>query len=263
MPFQNMHMIQCYQGILIFIFFIFIGSFLNVCIYRIPREESIVFPGSHCPTCGNTLGPYELIPVLSWVFLRGRCSTCRVSISPRYPLVELLTGLLATLVYQRFGLSVSFLFFIYLTLLLVVMTFIDLDHQIIPDGLTLLVAAGGLCYLAYGLIIDNGISIGEAALGIVIGGGFFLVVAIISKGGMGGGDIKLMATLGIWFGWRWILMVMFLSVLIGGVAAIILLLMSLKGRKETIPFGPFIAVGAYVTALYGNSLWFWYASRFL
>lgn len=249
--------------IVIFIFATFIGSFLNVCIYRIPREESIVFPGSHCPECGTTIKPYDLVPVLSWVFLRGKCRTCGTAISPRYPAVELLTGILIALVYMKYGLTIPFILVSFLTLHLVVMTFIDLDHQIIPDGLTMLVAAGGVVNVAYGRISGSGLTIGQAALGILIGGGFFLVIAIVSNGGMGGGDIKLMAALGLWFGWQGILLVMFLSFIIGGVVSVGLLIARKAGRKQMVPFGPFIAIGAYLTAVYGIEIIHWYFSHFM
>jgi len=241
----------------------FIGSFLNVCIYRIPREESIVFPGSHCPGCHTPLKFYELLPVVSWLALRGKCRTCGVAISARYPAVELLTGILLALVYWIYGLTLPFLFVSFLTILLIVITFIDYDHQIIPDGLVLWVAGGGLAQLTVGLIRGEGISLLQAAVGILIGGGFFLAIAIVSNGGMGGGDIKLMAALGIWFGWRGILLVMFLAFIIGGVVSVGLLVSRKKGRKSMVPFGPFITLGAYITALYGDVLIRWYFTQFL
>lgn len=249
--------------LLIFITFTFIGSFLNVCIYRIPREESIVFPGSHCPECGTTIKPYDLIPVVSWMILRGKCRSCGTAISVRYPAVELLTGALVALVYVQSGLTIHFILVSLLTLLLIVLTFIDLDHQIIPDGLNLLIAVGGLVSLALGRISGNGLTIGQAALGVFIGGGFFLVIAIVSNGGMGGGDIKLMAALGLWFGWQGILLVMFLSFMIGGIVSVGLLIARKAGRKQMVPFGPFIAIGAYLTAVFGNQIINWYFTQFL
>ena len=249
--------------LLIFITFTFIGSFLNVCIYRIPREESIVFPGSHCPECGTTIKPYDLIPVISWMILRGKCRSCGTAISARYPAVELLTGAMVALVYIQLGLTIHFILVSFLTLLLIVLTFIDLDHQIIPDGINLLVAVGGLASLALGLISGNGLTIGQTALGVFIGGGFFLVIAIVSNGGMGGGDIKLMAALGLWFGWQGILLVMFLSFMIGGIVSVGLLIARKAGRKQMVPFGPFIAVGAYLTAVFGNQIITWYFTQFL
>ncbi|SMP48785.1 prepilin peptidase [Anoxynatronum buryatiense] len=249
--------------LVLFFLLLFIGSFLNVCIYRIPREESIVFPGSHCPHCNTPLKPFELLPVVSWLALRGKCRTCGVKISARYPAVELLTGILITLVYLSYGLSISFFAISFLTLLLIVMTFIDLDHQIIPDGLTIMVAVGGVFHLAYGLIGNTGITIGQAALGVLIGGGFFLAIAIVSNGGMGGGDIKLMAALGLWFGWQGILLVMFLSFIIGGIVSVGLLIARRKGRKSMVPFGPFIGIGTFLTAVYGNQIIQWYFSMFI
>lgn len=249
--------------LLIFILFTFIGSFLNVCIYRIPREESIVFPGSHCPECGTTIKPYDLIPVISWIILRGKCRSCGTAISFRYPAVELLTGAMVALVYMQLGLTIHFILVSFLTLLLIVLTFIDLDHQIIPDGVNLIIAVGGLIYFAFGRFSGNGLTIGQAALGVLIGGGFFLVIAIVSNGGMGGGDIKLMAALGFWFGWQGILLVMFLSFIIGGIVSVGLLIARKAGRKQMVPFGPFIAVSAYLTAVFGNQIITWYFTQFL
>lgn len=249
--------------IFIFITGLFIGSFLNVCIYRIPREESIVFPGSHCPSCGTPLKMLELVPVFSWVWLRGKCRTCDVSISPRYPFIELLTALLFLLVYYETGFTFHFILISSLSAMLLVMTMIDLDHQIIPDGLTILIAVTGMIHFIHGTFDQSGISLMDALLGVLIGGGFFLFIAVVSKGGMGGGDIKLMAALGLWFGWRGILLVMFLSFIIGGIFAVGFLVLKQKGRKEMVPFGPFIAAGAFLTALYGQEILYWYFSRFI
>lgn len=250
------------MGILVFVIGLLIGSFLNVCIYRIPKEESIVFPGSNCPSCHQPLKAKELIPVFSWLWLRGQCRTCKTAISGRYPLVETLTGAMLVLIYLEMGLSTNFFLCSLLTMLLLMITFIDLDHQIIPDGLSTLVAFMGIVSLVYGYINNTGIIFWEAIAGIFLGGGFFLFIAIVSKGGMGGGDIKLMAALGIWFGWQGILMVMFLSFTLGGIYAVGLLVMKRKGRKEMVPFGPFIALGGYITALYGSYLWEWYMTGF-
>ncbi|RQD67244.1 MAG: prepilin peptidase [Tindallia sp. MSAO_Bac2] len=251
------------MGLVVFIAGLLVGSFLNVCIYRIPREESIVFPGSHCPSCNTNLKAVELIPVFSWLWLGGKCRTCQSRINGRYPFVEFLTSIILLLVYMEVGIGFRFLLLSIISLLLLVITFIDLDHQIIPDGLTLLIAATGLVNLLYGYVGGDGISILNAATGLLLGGGFFLLIAVASKGGMGGGDIKLMAALGIWFGWQGILLVMFLAFIIGGIYAVGLLVLRGKGRKDMVPFGPFIALGGFLSALYGQDILLWYLTRFL
>ena len=197
--------------ILIFLIGLFIGSFLNVCIYRIPREESIVFPGSHCPQCQSPVKAMDLVPVMNWLWLRGRCRHCQASISLRYPMVELFSAVLLVGIYMQAGLSVNFLFFVVLACLLMVISLIDLDHQMIPDGLTILVAAAGITRLLLGRLSGQGLTLGEAALGVLIGGGFFLLIAVLTGGGMGGGDIKLVAALGLWVGWTGMLVLMLLA----------------------------------------------------
>ncbi len=249
---------------IVFLFAAFIGSFINVCIYRIPREESIVFPGSHCPHCQKDIASYDLVPLVSWLWLRGKCRYCGAPISIRYPSVELLTGILVTMVYLKFSLSYSFFFGSYLVLLLIIMTFIDLDYQMIPDGLNVLVATGGVAHYLFMWFINGtpSTSILQIGLGVLLGGGLFLLIAIVSNGGMGGGDIKLMAALGLWFEWKSMLLLMFLSFTIGGILSIILLLTGKATRKQMVPFGPFIAIGAIVTLLFGEVLFFWYSTTF-
>lgn len=244
---------------LVFIYSLLAGSFLNVCIYRIPREESIVFPGSHCPQCGTKLKPLELIPVLSYLALGGKCRTCGERISLRYPMVELSTAILVTLQFHLLGLGLPFLFFSLMTLILIVMTMIDYDHQIIPDGLTLILLVLGALYLLTVVIPNQGFAgLIPRGIGFLLGGGLFLLIAVASGGGMGGGDIKLMAVLGIWFGWQQLLLLMMLSFISGAVISVGLLVLKIKGRKEAIPFGPFIALAAYLTSLFGNELILWY-----
>lgn len=243
----------------VFIFGLLAGSFLNVCIYRIPKEMSIVFPGSHCTSCGTRLKAYELVPVFSYLFLGGKCRTCGEKISVRYPLVELATALLFTYQFYLIGPNPAFLFFGAMTLILIVMTMIDYDHQIIPDGLTLMLGILGIAYLALIRFPESGFNtILPSALGFLLGGGLFLLIAVVSNGGMGGGDIKLMAVLGLWFGWKHLLLLMMLSFVSGAIISVLLLAFRIKGRKEAIPFGPFIALAAYLTSLYGNELINWY-----
>lgn len=231
-----------------------VGSFLNVCIWRLPREESIIRPGSHCPGCGAPLGARDLVPVLSWVFLRGKCRYCGAKISPRYPAVELLTGVLFVWCFLRFGLSPQLAPALVFSAFMVAITFIDLDHQIILDGMLALLAAAGL---------GQGLWLGQPGwadmlIGSGVGGGLLLVLAVVSGGGMGGGDVKFAAALGFWLGWPGILLCLLISFVAGGAISLFLLLAKLRGRKDFIPFGPFIALGAWVALLYGRKILSWY-----
>ncbi|WP_291402536.1 prepilin peptidase [Acidaminobacter sp.] len=245
--------------ILVFVYSLLVGSFLNVCIYRIPREMSIVFPGSHCTSCDTRLKAYELIPLFSYIALGGKCRTCGEKISARYPMVELITALLVTLQFHILGLNLTFAFFAIMTFILIVMTMIDYDLQIIPDGLTLILGIVGILYLAAVIVPAQGFSaLIPRGIGFLLGGGLFLLIAIVSNGGMGGGDIKLMAVLGLWFGWQHLLLLMMLSFVSGALISVALLAFRIKGRKEAIPFGPFIALAAYLTSIFGNELVTWY-----
>src|SRR3990170_2946554 len=196
-----------------------VGSFLNVCIYRLPRRESVVFPGSRCPLCARPIRWYDNIPILSYLVLGGRCRGCRGSIPGRYPLVEAVTILLFLLAWTRFGLTLEWFRAVVLLSALVVVTGIDLDHRIIPDRITLSGIPVGL-FLAW--LLPPGIV--SSVVGTVIGGGIFYLVALLSRGGMWGGDIKLAAMLGAFLGWSTALLALFLGVLAGGVVGGVLLL---------------------------------------
>ena len=236
-----------------------IGSFLNVCIYRIPKSQSIVYPSSHCYQCKSPLKPLDLIPVFSYIFLGGRCRYCNTQISIRYMLVELLTGIIFLLLFFKYFLSINYIFYAILLCILIIITFIDYDHQIIPDGLIVSGFLLGLLYkLTLYLFIKESIGIINSLLGFFVGGGLFLLIAVISKGGMGGGDIKLMAMLGFLLGWRYIIFISLLSFIIGSIISIGLLLIKVKTRKDTIPFGPFIALATFISILYYEPIVSWY-----
>lgn len=240
-----------------------IGSFLNVCIYRIPREESIVYPSSHCPSCDTSLKPKDLIPVLSYIAYKGKCCYCGEEISSRYPFIELFNCMLYVLLFIQFGLSLQFLAYGALVSILLAMSLIDYDHQIIPDGMVIVIFLLGVAYKVAHMLIDKtSFPLLNSIWGLLIGGGFFLLIAIASKGGMGGGDIKLMGVLGFWLGWRTTLLMMLLSFLIGGVLSILLLFFKIKGRKEAIPFGPFIAIATFITICWQQEILTWYVERF-
>ena len=238
--------------------------FFNVCIYRIPIEKSIVFPPSYCTSCNTSLKPLDLIPVLSYALSGGKCRYCGEKISSRYPFFEISTAFIFLLLYFIFGLSYDFFFYSFLASLLIIITGIDYDHQIIHDGIVLVGTGTRLIYILYGKFFLNiPINLLYNLGGLLIGGGFFLLIAVVSKGGMGGGDIKLMGMLGLWLGIQGILMTMFFSFIIGAVISILLLAAKHKNRKEAIPFGPFIAIAALITICFQNNLWVWYLQRFI
>lgn len=240
-----------------------IGSFLNVCIYRLPAGESIVHPASRCPRCQISIHWYQNIPILSYLLLRGRCANCRSGISIRYPLVEALTGTLFILVFLRFGLQWATPVYWCFAAALVVITFIDLDHQIIPDVISLPgIPIGFLAVFAVPWI-----SWSDSLLGILAGGGsLFLVAAsyelLTKKEGMGGGDIKLLAMIGAFLGWQAVLPVIFLSSFAGSLVGVPLMLIKRADRRLAIPFGPFLALGALIYLFWGRMLLHWYLNLF-
>jgi len=240
-----------------YIFFVgmCIGSFLNVCIYRLPSGKSIVRPASACPVCGMQIHWYDNIPLISYIILRGRCRECKTAISIRYPIVELLCGLFAMASWMRFGNSLpALIYFIFIAALLVI-TFIDIDHRIIPDIISL--PGIPLGFLA-SLILPQ-LNWSDSLLGIGIGGGILLIIAwgyhlFTGKDGMGGGDIKLLAMIGAFLGWKGVLFTIMASSLIGTVVGIVLMVRAGKGIKMAMPFGPFLAVGAIVFLFFGPQL---------
>jgi len=236
-----------------------IGSFLNVCIYRIPAELSIVRPASACPGCGMPIRWYDNIPVISYLLLRGRCRTCNNSISPRYPMVELLCGLFALAVTLRFGWHLqSLIYFLFIAALLVI-TFIDIDHRIIPDVISL---PGIPIGFAASFLLPQ-VTWQASLLGIIIGGGCLYAVAwgyrlVTGKDGMGGGDIKLLAMIGAFIGWQGVLFTIMASSFAGTVVGLIMMIQQRKGMKLAVPFGPFLAVGAILYLFWGPRLIQWY-----
>ena len=242
-----------------FIFGLCIGSFLNVCIYRLPASKSISHPRSSCTSCNELIPFYDNIPVLSYLLLRGRCRFCREPISLRYPVIELLTGMFALITFLKYGLSLeALIYFIYIAALLVI-TFIDIDHQIIPDVISL--PGIPLFFLAsFGLSQINYL---DSLIGILVGGGSLFVVAwtyslITKKEGMGGGDIKLLAMIGAVIGWKGVLFTIFVASAIGTLSGLLVMLKSRKGMKLKIPFGPFLAIGGIAYIFFGPQLIRWY-----
>jgi leader peptidase (prepilin peptidase)/N-methyltransferase len=251
--------------ILAFIIGSVVGSFLNVCIYRLPRNLSIISPSSRCPSCNIPIKPYDNIPILSYIFLLGRCRVCNVKIPFRYPLVEFLNASFYVFVLWRFGLGWHTLVFVIFCSAMLVITFIDLDFQIIPDRITLpgipigLIAGSFLVpdpFMRYALL-----GFKSSIIGFFIGGGLFYAIAVLSRGGMGGGDIKMMAMVGSLMGWKSVLLTTFLGSFTGAVLGVFLMIVKGKGRKTKIPFGPFLALGALITLFYGQEILYWYFNR--
>jgi len=240
-----------------------LGSFLNVVIYRIPQKLSIVKPGSFCPSCGKPVKFYDNIPVLSYIILKGRCRYCRSEISVRYLIVESLTALLLLFLYLKFGLSGAFLTYSVLTLFLIPISLIDIDHGLILNKLTV---PG--CILGIILVILLQIETWQSMLaGAVAGGGSslligFLGTVFLKKESMGMGDVKLLILTGIYVGFPGVLLGFFYGVFIA--ALYIVVRMALKSLKigETIPFGPFIAIGTLVHILFGKAILLWYLGLF-
>ena len=234
-----------------------IGSFLNVCIYRIPEKASISFPPSHCFSCDHKLKPIDLIPVFSYLFLRGKCRYCGEKISIQYPLIETLNSLVYLLLLTHFGLSIQFLFYAILASTLIVVSIIDYYHQIIPNETVLFTLIIGIIYRisTYFAFDENLFTIlKQSLLGFLIGGGFYFLIFILTRGNMGGGDIKLMAALGVWLGAVDTGLSIFLTFMIGAVVSVFLLATKIKGRKDAIPFGPFIVLGTFITILYKTEI---------
>lgn len=240
-----------------------VGSFLNVVIARLPASRSIVRPGSACLHCGMLIVWYDNLPLLSYLLLGGRCRGCKVPISSRYPLVELSTAGLFLLASVAFGWSIQLLSALVLVSLLVAITAIDFDHQIIPDVLSLPgIAVGFLLSLAPGQIGWM-----DSALGAVVGAGVFVVIIVgsslvLGQPGMGVGDVKLGGMLGAFLGWKLTLLSILLSMLIGGPLAATLLATGRKGRKDPIPFGPFLALSGVISLFWGEALLAWYFVQF-
>lgn len=238
-----------------FVFGAAIGSFLNVCIYRIPLKVSIISPGSRCPACQHPLRLYDNLPIVSYLWLKGKCRDCGAKISWRYPVVELLTAVLAVMLFIKFGFTLKFLaHFLFVSALLVV-TFIDLDHQIIPDVITL----PGIPLFFLAAVFICRIHWLEALLGLLIGGGVLFTIAVLyeliaKREGMGGGDIKLLAMIGAFFGWKSLLFVLLCSSLLGAIVGLTTILIKKQNMRYAVPFGPFLSAAAIAYIFWGDGV---------
>ena len=245
----------------IFFFGLILGSFINVCIYRLPRGESVAYPASHCPACQTAIRSYQNIPVISFLFLKGCCGTCGVKISWKYPLVEALHGAAFLFILSQFGSTIETLIYCLFFASLVAVTFIDLSHRIVPDQITLPgMVIGVICSST---VLPTGTI--SSLIGLFVGGGIFYLVAVLSlailkKEGMGGGDIKLIAMIGAFLGWKGMLLTIFLAACSGSIIGILLILIQGRDRAEPIPFGPFLALGAVISLFWGNGILAWYFS---
>jgi len=246
--------------ILLFILGSIFGSFLNVCIYRLPRGMSIVSPRSHCSSCRHKLAWFENVPILSFIFLKGRCRNCRRRISYVYPIVEIITGFLAVILYTFFGLNLRLLIFFALFSSLIVATFIDFEKNEIPDIITLPgIIIGLLLSLFFPELMSktkSAHSFFNSVLGIIVGGGSLYAVGylgeiVFKKEAMGGGDIKLLAMVGAFLGWKIVLLTFFIAPFFGSLAGIIL---KIKKGAEIIAYGPYLSLAAFVSLLFGDRL---------
>lgn len=249
-----------YLAFIIGILGLIIGSFLNVVIFRVPHDQSIVAPRSHCPVCGTFLRPWELIPVVSFIMQRRRCRTCHALISWRYPLVELLTGLLfAYSAWQSVLPDVHLLLRLVFIAFIIALAFIDYDTMRLPDKLTIPLLGVGIINAFLG-----GIHTGLVSLLTALGaGGLFWLIAIVYPRGMGLGDVKFVAALGAFLSFPSILLAIFLASLAGSVLGIALLLVHKSGFRQQMPFGPYLGLGAVVALLWGNQILAFYWSFFL
>jgi len=230
-----------------------VGSFLNVCIYRIPAGKSIIRPSSHCPGCKHPVRFYDNIPILSYLILGGKCRHCKTKISIQYPIVELLTALAALILFLRYGMSWTCLFYFLFTAALIAITFIDLEHQIIPDVITL----PGIPFFALAAIFFLKLPYLESVLGIVIGGGVLFLIGfgyelIKKREGMGGGDIKLFAMIGGFLGWKSLIFVLLVSSFLGAIIGISVIIYKKGDMKYAIPFGPFLSIAAISYLFWGD-----------
>ncbi|MFH2036758.1 MAG: prepilin peptidase [Candidatus Zixiibacteriota bacterium] len=251
--------------IYIFAFGMAIGSFLNVLLYRMPRHLGFSIGRSFCPKCKTQIKFYDNIPLISYLILGGKCRACKAKISIRYPLVELLNALIYLFLFYTYSLSGNFFVYAFISSMLIVIFFIDLEFQIIPDLITL---PGMVIGLAVSFLPD-GIGIVSSSVGLLIGGGVLYLIAIFGdlifkKESMGGGDIKMAAMLGAFLGWQKVVLIFFGGAAIGLIVSIIAMIVSSKIRStRVIPFGPFLAVAAFLSMIYGEKIISFYINNFL
>lgn len=247
--------------IIVFVFGLLIGSFLNVCIYRIPLEKSIVYPRSSCLQCGKSLTIIDLIPIISYIFLEGKCRYCKNYISVRYASIELLTAILFIFAYMNLGISLKMIQTLILISFLIIITFIDYDYQLILDKLLIPLGTIGVIFIFVNSLLYNYIlysKMADALIGSFLGGGLLFIINYLSRGGIGWGDIKFGFVIGIWLGWQHTLITLMLAFILGGIVGIVLIVFKLKEKKDYIPFGPFLSFAMFVNYFYGNQIIYLY-----
>jgi len=278
---QVLALLQENTGIFLFLVFILglaIGSFLNVVIYRLPvileqgwkaecaelngetsaspeLKLTLSSPASNCPQCGHKIRFWENIPVLSYILLRGRCSACQSSISIRYPIIELITGVLSVIIAWHFGWSMMTVGALLLTWTLIALSMIDFDHQLLPDNITLPVLWLGLIFNLAGVYTN----LGSAVIGAVAGylslwSVFWLFKILTGKEGMGYGDFKLLALFGAWLGWQYLPQIILLSSIVGAIVGIGMIIIRGRDKNIPIPFGPYLAIAGWISLLYGERI---------
>jgi leader peptidase (prepilin peptidase)/N-methyltransferase len=237
-----------------FVFGLVMGSFFNVVGLRVPKGQSIAHPRSHCTNCNRSLSPRELIPIFSYILQKGRCMNCGYKISPIYPTIEFFTAILFSYSFYKYGWSLELVISLLLVSLLVIIFVSDISYMIIPNRVLLFFA---VLFILMRVIypLDPW---WDPILGSIIGFTLLFIIAVVSKGGMGGGDIKLFAVLGIILGWKLVLQAFFFSTLLGALVGIILIASGKVSKKQPIPFGPFIVGGTLLAYFFGNSFFYWY-----
>ncbi len=238
--------------IIVMMFGVLIGSFLNVVIYRLPLGESIVFPSSKCTSCNTNLQWYDNIPVLSYIRLKGKCRYCSDKVSIQYPLIEIITGVVFGYLYKRTGLTPELIFQFVLMAILICVVVIDMKHEIIPDQLNVLLLVCGSIFM----LTKYGVGLSDGLYGLLIGGGLLFFIAL--AGPMGGGDIKFMAAMGLWLGLFPTILALLIAFILGGIMGVILIVTKVKERKDHIPFGPFLVMGSIIGHFYFNEFILFY-----
>ena len=261
--------LELWAGLFVFVIGASVGSFLNVVIYRIPNGLSLLHPPSRCPQCEHRLKPYDNVPILGWLWLRGRCRYCRTAISSRYPIIELVTALLFIVTYLSFGFTLKTVGYALFLSWLLALTMIDLDLMILPNALTQSgVIAGWVFQAVWGFSQGQdwgaglqGLMAGfvGSILGIWVFDGIRMVgAAVFQQDAMGGGDPKLAAMIGAWLGWQLMLVSAFMACLVGSVIGVGGIALGLIGRRQPIPFGPYLALGGAIALFWGTQLLDWY-----
>ncbi len=250
-------------GIVIFILGLVFGSFANVVIYRLPKGKSIVRPGSRCPACGKDILWYDNIPLISYILLRGKCRFCKKHISARYFLIELITGILFLLIYLKFGLNINLFIYTLFAFSMLLMGFIDIDTYLISDVIVLPGIVLGLAFSIAFPWMHYEFSRAESVLysltGVILGGGLLLLVGVIGKllfrkEAMGGGDVKLLAMIGAFLGWKSVFMTIFFASLLGTIISLTLIALKKKTIQDYVPFGPYLGLGAVISMFYKGEI---------